>query len=78
MTDGSSVSALGGALLSATRRGDLTAVADLLRQGAAPSVEDAGGDTPLHVAAESGHAELVLRLPEAGADPIQGDDAGNR
>ena len=40
---------------------------DLLKSGA-PSVLDAEGQTPLHLAAASGHLSLVEALLQAGCD----------
>lgn len=49
----------------------------LLTAGAdADEAEDAGGYTPLAVAAQNGHAKIVLRLVAAGADKDLADNNG--
>jgi len=48
----------------------------LLAAGAAVNVRQAGGWTPLHQAAARGHAEMVRRLLDYGADPDAANDDG--
>jgi uncharacterized protein len=64
-------------LTAAARKGDLAAVLTFLAQGADPSVKESrGGDTLLHLAAESGNPDLVRWLIEHGADPNTTNNAG--
>ena len=55
-------------LHGAARRGDLAAVDKLLAAGAQVDAMD-GGASPLYLAAEGGHANVVARLLAAGGDP---------
>jgi uncharacterized protein len=48
----------------------------LLEAGADPCLPDVDGDTPLHGAAECGHAAQVKCLCSCGANPRQGNNAG--
>ena len=54
-------------LLAAARKGDLISVKSLLEKGAALETQTAYGQTPLYVAAMSGHEEVVRFLLEKGA-----------
>ena len=48
----------------------------LLRHGASPSMPDAHGVTPLHLAVSAASMPLVSLLVEAGADPLAPDAQG--
>jgi ankyrin repeat protein len=62
--------ATGQSLLSATLIGDRDAQFDrLLAAGADTNTQDATGDTPLHVAAQTSNYKKVLALLNAGANP---------
>jgi len=56
-------------LLAAAARGDAPQIEVLIAKGERPSVQDAYGRTPLHVAAYGGHHEAMRALVAAGADP---------
>ena len=47
-----------------------------LRAGADPDARTENGDTPLHFAADEGHADVIETLLEAGADPDARDENG--
>ena len=55
------------ALLDATRRGDLTAVRALLKEGADANAAQGDGLSALHLAAQQGHTEITKALLGAGA-----------
>jgi ankyrin repeat protein len=55
------------AVRQAVERCQIDRVIDLLK-GGAPSVLDAEGQTPLHLAAAAGHLSLVEALLQAGCD----------
>ena len=55
-------------LQAAARDLDLTAVNELLTQGASVDARGEYGDTALNLAAENGHVEVVARLLDAGAN----------
>ncbi len=63
-------------LLEAARRGELSAVNELLEAGAEIDVTDAAGHTPLLFAAMAGRSSVVRRLVEAGADVAHRDALG--
>jgi hypothetical protein len=54
-------------LLTASRKGDLTAVRQLIDKGAAIETKTAYGQTPLFLAAMNGHEDVVRFLLEKGA-----------
>lgn len=56
------------ALMNAVQKNDLAAVKKLIAQGVDVSEADAGGDSPLIMAAYKGYTEIVRALLEAGAD----------
>ncbi len=62
--------------LQAARQGDLQRVQALLNDGAALQARDAQGRSALMLAAISGHATLVKRLVELGADRAVTDSSG--
>ncbi len=55
-------------LRQAANQGNLSAVNEVLTQGADVNAREEFGDTALNLAAESGHVDIVERLLEAGAD----------
>mmetsp|Transcript_31240 Transcript_31240/g.67246 ORF Transcript_31240/g.67246 Transcript_31240/m.67246 type:complete len:213 (-) Transcript_31240:194-832(-) len=61
---------------AARERGAPALSAALLRAGASPVVRDAQGATPLHAAAQAGHADVTRLLLAQGADPHLRDWAG--
>jgi hypothetical protein len=56
-------------LLSASRRGDLATVRQLVEKGAAIETKTEYGQTPLYLAAMNGHEDVVRFLLEKGANP---------
>src|SRR6201988_390721 len=56
------------ALLSASQKGALAVVQELLARGAAVNTPRADGQTPLHLAAANGYLEIATALVEAKAD----------
>jgi hypothetical protein len=54
-------------LLEAARKGDLTSVKELIGKGAAIETKTPYGQTPLYLAAMSGHADVVALLLDKGA-----------
>lgn len=56
-------------LLTASRKGDLAVVKQLIDKGAAIETKTAYGQTPLYLAAMSGHEDVVRFLLEKGASP---------
>ena len=54
-------------LLEAARKGDLTSVKELIGKGAAIETKTPYGQTPLYLAAMSGHADVVAFLLDKGA-----------
>lgn len=61
------------ALISAVAAGSLESVELLVKRGAKVNV-NAGGVTPLHIAADNGNEKLISCLLEAGADPDTRDE----
>lgn len=57
-----------GTLMAAVKRNDEAQVARLLAEGADVDAPDAGGDSPLILAAYKGYTGILKRLLEAGAD----------
>jgi ankyrin repeat protein len=64
-------------LVALSAEGDVRAIADLLSQGAPPSVHARGGVTPLIAAAYAGNTRAVAMLLENGANPNGADFCGN-
>jgi protocatechuate 3,4-dioxygenase beta subunit len=64
------------ALNELARRGDVRGVKELLAAGADVAARDEQGRTPLHLAAEGGHADVVRALLEVKADVNARDKAG--
>jgi len=60
-------------LFTAARAGDAAMLDLLLTKGANPNALDAGGQTPLALAAGAGRLDAVRRLLAAGADPLAKD-----
>ena len=68
------------AFLAAIKKGDAAEVRLLLEKDEWKTKideENENGETPLHVAAQTGADAIVLRLLEAGADPNQADSGGH-
>ncbi|MGD2136206.1 MAG: ankyrin repeat domain-containing protein [Gemmatimonadales bacterium] len=63
-------------LRRAVEEGDAARVDALLQRNVSADVPDAGGQTPLFLAARDGHTEIARLLLEAGADPNHGDHYG--
>ncbi|XP_024938957.1 LOW QUALITY PROTEIN: death-associated protein kinase 1 [Cephus cinctus] len=68
LTESEGSQGLGGAMISAVRRGCVEAVSQLLQQGAPLDAKDLEGDTLLHIACEAGDEEMASLLIENGAE----------
>ncbi|KOC66153.1 Death-associated protein kinase 3 [Habropoda laboriosa] len=68
LTESEASQGLGGAMISAVKRGCLEAVSQLLLQGAPLNVKDSKEDTLLHIACEAGDEGMVTFLIENGID----------
>ncbi|BEP32575.1 MAG: hypothetical protein WBIAU2_08020 [Wolbachia endosymbiont of Drosophila biauraria] len=65
-------------IFKAVERGDIDAVNRLISEGADVKVENDKGETPLHIAAEKGHKEVVeALLGKDGIDVNIEDKHGN-
>jgi hypothetical protein len=64
-------------LFDAVGKGDAAKVRELLKRGANPNARNELGDTPLHLAAFWGHADVARLLLEHGAD-VNARDASGR
>lgn len=63
--------------LAAAKRGDIAVAEEMLKDGARLHVSDRDEKTALHLAAESGQAEMVEFLLSKGAEPKGTDEDGN-
>ncbi|XP_076663902.1 death-associated protein kinase 1 isoform X5 [Andrena cerasifolii] len=68
LTESEASQGLGGAMISAVKRGCVEAVFQLLLQGAPLNVKDSKEDTLLHIACEAGDEGMVTFLIENGID----------
>ncbi|XP_043793521.1 death-associated protein kinase 1-like isoform X1 [Apis laboriosa] len=68
LTESEASQGLGGAMISAVKRGCVEAVSQLLLQGAPLNVKDSKEDTLLHIACETGDEGMVTFLIENGID----------
>jgi ankyrin repeat protein len=66
------------ALIKASILGNLNGIKQALDQGAYINVAGKWGDTPLMLAAEYGHENIVIFLLEQGANPHYKDKEGNQ
>lgn len=64
------------ALHITVRRGDAPYTAFLLQKGADPNIRDGKGNTPMLVAIDSGHGEMVPLLITGRANPNLGNGSG--
>ena len=64
------------ALHLVAKRGDLIYTRYLLQKGGNPNLRDRDGNTPLMVAVNAGHGELIAPLVAAKANVNQGNDSG--
>jgi ankyrin repeat protein len=64
------------ALHIVARRGDLIYTRFLLQKGANPNLRDIKGSTPLLVAVDAGHGDLIAIFVAARANVNQGNDSG--
>lgn len=70
------IEASGASLLSAVETGDTELARLMLQANVYAGQRDAGGNTPLHVAIDRGHAAIAWSLMEHGADPAAANPAG--
>ncbi|CAL1689050.1 unnamed protein product [Lasius platythorax] len=68
LTESEAPQGLGGAMISAVRRGCVEAVSQLLLQGAPLNIRDSKEDTLLHIACEVGDEGMTILLIESGID----------
>ncbi|XP_029172203.1 death-associated protein kinase 1-like isoform X2 [Nylanderia fulva] len=68
LTESEAPQGLGGAMISAVKRGCVEAVSQLLLQGAPLNVQDSKEDTLLHIACEAGDEGMTILLIESGID----------
>ncbi|XP_025262413.1 death-associated protein kinase 1-like isoform X4 [Camponotus floridanus] len=68
LTESEAPQGLGGAMISAVKRGCVEAVSQLLLQGAPLNVKDSREDTLLHIACEAGDEGMTTLLIESGID----------
>ncbi|XP_032686677.1 death-associated protein kinase 1-like isoform X2 [Odontomachus brunneus] len=68
LTESEAPQGLGGAMISAVKRGCVEAVSQLLLQGAPLNVKDSKEDTLLHIACETGDEGMTTLLIESGID----------
>lgn len=64
-------------LRKAAKRGDVTAIQDLLDEGANIETRNRKGYSPLHLAAKRSYTAIVQALLAAGADTKPQNDSGN-
>ncbi|XP_071569766.1 death-associated protein kinase 1 isoform X4 [Temnothorax nylanderi] len=68
LTESEAPQGLGGAMISAVKRGCVEAVSQLLLQGAPLNMKDSKEDTLLHIACEIGDEGITILLIESGID----------
>ncbi|XP_012531644.1 death-associated protein kinase 1 isoform X4 [Monomorium pharaonis] len=68
LTESETPQGLGGAMISAVKRGCVEAVSQLLLQGAPLNMKDSKEDTLLHIACEAGDEGMTILLIESGID----------
>ncbi|XP_029677964.1 death-associated protein kinase 1-like isoform X6 [Formica exsecta] len=68
LTESEAPQGLGGAMISAVKRGCVEAVSQLLLQGAPLNIKDSKEDTLLHIACEAGDEGMTTLLIESGID----------
>ncbi|XP_050445654.1 death-associated protein kinase 1-like isoform X3 [Cataglyphis hispanica] len=68
LTESEAPQGLGGAMISAVKRGCVESVSQLLLQGAPLNIKDSKEDTLLHIACEAGDEGMTTLLIESGID----------
>ncbi|XP_072746459.1 death-associated protein kinase 1 isoform X2 [Anoplolepis gracilipes] len=68
LTESEAPQGLGGAMISAVKRGCVEAVSQLLLQGAPLNIKDSKEDTLLHISCEAGDEGMTTLLIESGID----------